>query len=253
MPYAGLGLHVLIAIYFASHVLRTGQDRYWLMILFAFPLLGSLVYFMMIWLPDARRSTQGQMVARGVQKLLDPSRELRGAQEALEVAATPANRLRLADALLGMGRASEAVVQYQAVLSGIYADDPQVRIHLARALVEAGNPQEARTLLDKLIADMPKLKSAEGHLLYARAVAALGDQARAREEFESLVSYYAGLEARARYAEVLLAWGDTARLLALVTETSKIVKRMPGATRDLNKEWITRLKKVESSMSASTA
>jgi hypothetical protein len=253
MPYAGLGLHVLIAIYFASHVLRTGQDRYWLMILFAFPLLGSLVYFLMIWLPDARRSTQGQMVARGVQKLLDPSRELRAAQEALEVAATPANRLRLADALLGMGRASEAVVQYQAVLNGMYADDPQVRIHLARALVEAGNPHEARSLLDKLIAEMPRLKSPEGHLIYARAVAALGDQARAREEFESLVSYYAGLEARARYAEVLLAWGDTARLLALVTDTGKVVKRMPAATRDLNREWITRLKKVESSMSASTA
>jgi hypothetical protein len=253
MPYAGLGLHVLVAIYFASHVLRTGQDRYWLMILFAFPLLGSLVYFLMVWLPDARRSTQGQMVARGVQKLLDPSRELRAAQEALEVAATPANRLRLADALLAMGRASEAVVQYQAVLSGLYADDPLVRIHLARALVEAGNPQEARVLLDRLIADMPKLKSAEGHLIYARAVAALGDRARAREEFESLVAYFAGLEARARYAEVLLAWGDTARLLALVTETNKIVKRMPAAARDLNREWIARLKKVESSMAASTA
>ena len=253
MPYAGLGLHVVIAIYFASHVLRTGQDRYWLMILFAFPLLGSLVYFAMVWLPDARRSTQGQMVARGVQKLLDPSRELRAAQEALEVAATPANRLRLADALLGMGRASEAVVQYQAVLSGLYADDPQVRIHLARAHLEAGNAHEARTLLDKLIADMPKLKSPEGHLIYARSVAALGDRARAREEFESLVGYFAGLEARARYAEVLLAWGETERLLALVTETNKIAKRMPGATRDLNREWLGRLKKVESSMAAPAA
>jgi len=253
MPYAGLGLHVLVAIYFAAHVLRTGQDRYWLMILFAFPLLGSLVYFAMVWLPDARRSTQGQMVARGVQKLLDPSRELRAAQEALEVAATPANRLRLADALLGMGRASEAVVQYQAVLSGLYADDPQVRIHLARALLEAGNAHEARVLLDKLIAEQPKLKSPEGHLIYARAVAALGDRSRAHEEFESLVSYYAGLEARARYAEVLLAWGETARLLPLVTESGKIAKRMPGATRDLNREWIARLKKVESAMAAATS
>ena len=252
MPYAGLGLHVLIAIYFASHVLRTGQDRYWLMILFAFPLLGSLVYFLMVWLPDARRSTQGQLVARGVQKLLDPSRELREAQEALEVAATPANRLRLADALLGMGRASEAVVQYQAVQSGMYADDPQVRIHLARALLEAGQPHEARVQLDRLIAEQPKLKSPEGHMIYARAVAALGDRERAREEFESLVSYYAGLEARARYAEVLLSWRDSARLLALVAETNQIAKRMPGATRDLNREWIARLKKVEGAMTAVT-
>ena len=253
MPYAGLGLHVLVAIYFASHVLRTGQDRYWLMILFAFPLLGSLVYFLMVWLPDARRSTQGQLVARGVQKLLDPSRELRAAQEALDVAATPANRLRLADALHGMGRASEAVVQYQAVQSGIYADDPQVRIHLARALLEAAQPHEARVQLDRLIAEQPKLRSPEGHLVYARAVAALGDRGRAHEEFESLVSYYAGLEARARYAEVLLAWKEGARLTALLTETNTLARRMPAATRELNREWLARLKKVESAMTAVNA
>ena len=33
MP-VGLGLHVLIAIFFAIHVIRTGQDRYWLFVLF---------------------------------------------------------------------------------------------------------------------------------------------------------------------------------------------------------------------------
>jgi hypothetical protein len=253
MPYAGLGLHVLVAIYFAAHVLRTGQDRYWLMILFAFPLLGSLVYFLLVWLPDARRSTQGQLVARGVQKLLDPSRELRAAQEALEVAATPANRLRLADALMGMGRASEAVVQYQAVLSGLYADDPQVRIRLAGALLEAGKPHDARVLLDRLIAEQPRLKSPEGHLLYARSVAALGDRERAREEFEALVSYYAGLEARARYAEVLSSWQDSPRLLALLTETNQIARRMPAATRELNREWLARLKKVETATTATSA
>jgi hypothetical protein len=250
MPFAGLGLHIVIAIYFASHVLRTGQDKYWLMVLFAFPLVGSLVYGLMVWLPDARQSPQGHMVARGVRKLLDPTRELREAQDALDLAATPAHRLRLADALLGAGRASEAVVQYQAVLSGIYADDPQVRIHLARALLEAGKAHDARVLLDQLIAEHPKLKSPEGHLIYARAVAALGDQARAREEFESLVSYYAGLEARARYAEVLLAWHDVERLSSLIAETQKIAKRMPGGAREINKEWLARLKKVEASLSA---
>ena len=251
MPFAGLGLHVIVAIYFAMHASRTGQDRYWMFILFAFPLLGSLVYAITVWLPDVRHTPQGQMVARGVRQLLDPTRELRAAQEALEVSATPANRLRLADALLGAGRASEAVVQYQAVLNGIYADDPQVRIHLARALVEAGQPMEARVLLDKLIAEQPKLKSPEGHLIYARAVAALGDRERSREEFESLVGYYAGLEARARYAEVLLAWREGERLATLLAETQKIAKRMPGGAREINKEWIARLKKVESALATS--
>jgi len=250
MPYAGLGLHIIIATFFAMHASRTGQDKYWMFILFAFPGLGSLVYAITVFLPELRHTREGQMVLRGARQLLDPTRELRSAQDALELSATPANRLRLADALLGAGRASEAVVQYQAVLNGLYADDPQVRIHLARALVEAGQPKEARDMLDKLIAEQPKLKSPEGHLVYARACAAAGDRERARAEFELLVSYYAGLEARARYAEVLLAWQDNERLAALLEETRKIGKRMPGGAREINKEWLARLKKVESSLSA---
>jgi hypothetical protein len=253
MPVAGLGLHVIAAIYFAIHAVRTGQDRYWLFVLFAFPLVGSLVYGLAVWLPDARNSRQGAQVVRGVRQLLDPTRELRAAQEALDVAATPAHRLRLADALLAAGRASEAVVQYQAVLTGLYADDPQVRVHLANALLEAGKPQDAREVLDRLIAEQPALKSPAGHLIYARAVAALGDRVRAREEFDVLVGYFAGLEARARYAEVLLAWQDRERLAALLEDTGKRIKRMPGATRDINKPWIERLKKVEQALRQAAA
>jgi hypothetical protein len=241
----GIGLHVLIAIYFAAHVIRTGQDKYWLWILFAFPFLGSVVYGIMIWLPDARNSRQGRQVMSGVQRLLDPSKELRLAQEALDVTATPDNRLRLADALRNAGRASEAIVQYHAVLVGIYAKDAKIRVHLAAALLDAGKPADAREELERLIAEQPNFKSPEGHLIYARAVAATGDRPKAREEFEALVGYYAGLEARARYAEVLLDWGDRARCQMLVDESMKIAKRMPGAARDINREWLSILKKVE--------
>ena len=45
MPLAGLGLHFLIALFFAIHALRNGRQMYWLLILFSFPLLGSLAYF----------------------------------------------------------------------------------------------------------------------------------------------------------------------------------------------------------------
>jgi hypothetical protein len=244
MPVA-LGLHVVIAIFFASHVLRTGQDKYWLMLLFAFPGLGSLVYALVIWLPEFRRSHSGQMVVRGATKLLDPSKELRAAQEQLDIAATADNRLRLAEALLEYGRPSEAVVQYQAALVGVHAGDPGIRVRLAHALVDAGHPQAAREDLEKLIVDHPGFKSPEGHLVYARALAALDERAKAREEFEVLVGYYAGLEARARYAEALLAWGDGPRLRDLLAEGEKIARRMPAAARDINREWLDRIKVVE--------
>lgn len=244
MPIA-LGLHVVIAIFFASHVIRTGQDKYWLMILFAFPGLGSLVYALMIWLPAFRQSHSGRQVVCGAAKLIDPGKELREAQEQLDIAATADNRLRLAEALLEYGRPSEAVVQYLAALVGVHAGDPGIRVRLAHALVDAGHAQAAREDLDKLIADHPDFKSPEGHLVYARALAALDERPKARAEFEVLVGYYAGLEARARYAEALLAWGDGPRLRDLLAEGDRIARRMPAASREINREWLERIKAVQ--------
>ena len=73
MPIFGLGLHVVIAILFATHAIRSGQDRYWLMILFAFPGIGSLVYALMVWLPEMRHTRHGHALVRGVKQVLDPT------------------------------------------------------------------------------------------------------------------------------------------------------------------------------------
>ena len=54
MTIFGIGIHILIAVFFAIHVVRNGQQLYWLLILFMFPLLGSVVYFFAIYLPNSR-------------------------------------------------------------------------------------------------------------------------------------------------------------------------------------------------------
>jgi hypothetical protein len=244
MPYLGLGLHVVVAVFFAVHAMRSGQDRYWLMILFMFPLLGSVVYALAIWLPDLRYSYRGRTLVRGVRRVLDPTRELRAAQEAFEATATTDNRLRLADALLASGRASEAVPQYQSALSGIHRDDPDIQVRLAAALLEAGHATAARELLDDLIRRRPDFRSQTGHLTYARAVAAEGNRARAREEFETLVSYASGYEAPARYAEVLHSWGEHQRAREVCTTALAQAKRLPAYARKMNKSSLAQLQQL---------
>ena len=61
MPVA-LGLHVLVALFFAVHAIRNGQQIYWLLILFSFPLLGSVVYFFAIYLPNSRLQSGARKV-----------------------------------------------------------------------------------------------------------------------------------------------------------------------------------------------
>jgi hypothetical protein len=244
VPIAGLGLHIIIAICFAVHAMRTGQDRYWLMILFMFPLLGSLVYAIAIWWPDARRSYAGQQIVKGVRNALDPDRELRAAQDAFDLSASADNRLRLAEALLAKNRATEAAVQFRAAMSAVHRDDPVIHVRLAHALLEAGDAAAAREELDALRRAHPNIRSPEGHLIYARALAALDDRDRAREEFDSLIGYYAGFEPRARYAQALQRWGETAAARELAQTSMKQAARLPKYSRRMNHEWIKSLERI---------
>lgn len=54
MPYIAGSLHLIIAVFFAAHALKTGRSTYWIMILLAFPLIGSAAYLVMEYLPDMR-------------------------------------------------------------------------------------------------------------------------------------------------------------------------------------------------------
>ena len=106
MPYIGLGLHVLAAIYFAVHAIRSGQSLYWLILLFSFPLLGSVVYFLAIYFPEARNSRGARQVIRSAKQLMDPSQDLRNVRAELSRTPTLQNRVRLGMTLLDAGQAN---------------------------------------------------------------------------------------------------------------------------------------------------
>jgi len=52
MPFVGLGLRFMIALFFAVHALRSRQQRY-RPIIFSFPLLGSAAYFLVVFFPNS--------------------------------------------------------------------------------------------------------------------------------------------------------------------------------------------------------
>lgn len=243
MPILGLGLHVIVAIIFAVHALRTGQERYWLLVLFLAPLFGSLIYALVVFIPELGRSRQGRQVVRGLRDTLNPGRELREAQLELEHSPTIANRERVADALQAEKRHAEAIQAYRQALGGLNSDDADLQVKLARALLDDGQAQEAQELLEKLQSAQPDFRSSDGRLIHARAVAAAGDRDQARRAFESLLGSFAGLEARARYVEILNGWGEHEAAAKLVEDSLQHVQRLPAGSRKLNEQWIRQLKR----------
>ena len=112
---------------------------------------------------------------RGIRTTLDPEGNLRKFENEMKVTGNVASRQRYADELVRLGRAAEALPIYQTCLTGVFADDPKLLLGFAHAQFAAGDPAAARSTLDDLIRKNPDFKSADGHLLYARAVEAEGD------------------------------------------------------------------------------
>lgn len=99
---------------------------YWLFILFSFPLMGSVAYFFVEYLPELRFNRTARGAAHAVTKFINPDGELRDAQRAFDRAETAGNRIRLAQALLGKGDAPGAAVQRRSFASAHRARLPTI-------------------------------------------------------------------------------------------------------------------------------
>ncbi len=242
MPYFfGIGLHVIIAIYFAVHAVRHQQNVYWLFALFAFPMLGSVVYFFAVYLPSLRQSRGAYVAARAITQFVDPNRVLRESRAQFDRAPTVASRMRLGAALLDAGQAQEAIEHYEAAANGPFADDPALLLGMARAQFALNRYAAAEITLARLFAADPQQRNqAEPALLHARTLAALGSP-DARAAFEAALACASDAAPRCLFADWLAAQPDAAdrrRAQSLFQEIVQDGKHWPRYAREHNREWL---------------
>lgn len=250
MPIFGIGLHVIIAIFFAIHAVRTGRELYWLAILFMFPLFGSVVYFAVVFLPDARLRSGARKAGAVLQKSLDPGHDLRAAQRAFDLTPTAHNQMALAAALLEAGKVADAVAQYDACLQGPFAGDNEINLGAARARLANGQPQAAIALLEQLQARHPNFRPEQSGLLLARAYEEAGMRDAAGALFETLTARFGSLESRA----ALFIWATANRRPDLAQreglELAHARKHMTKQTRALHAELFRRVDAASARQSA---
>jgi hypothetical protein len=243
MRIFGISLYVIIALFFAVHAIRTQQNMYWLLILFLFPGLGSLVYLFAIYLPALRQSRGARATTRAISQFVDPNRAVREARTDFDRAPTVAHRMRLGAALLDAGQAAEALEHYQAAASGPFASDPALLEGLARAQFATGNAPATRDTLEKLFAAHPIARQQPvPALLYARALAATGAP-DTRAAFEASLACASDAAPRCLYADWLAAQpndADRQRARDLYAEIVHDAKHWPRHARDHNAEWLQR-------------
>jgi hypothetical protein len=228
----------LVQIVLNVHAVKTGRSPYWVLILLLVPGIGSVAYFIVELLPDLTGSRGARSALRGVRKTLDPGGDLRRRRREHRLSESVDASRHLAGELIELGNFTEAIEHYETALNGLYEHDPDLMLGLATAQFGNGNYEASKKTLEELIERNPEYRSPDGHLLYARAAEQCGDPDLAESEYRAVAGYYAGAEAKVRYAAFLEKRGKTGDGLKVYEDLVNIAELAPRHYRKAQKRWI---------------
>ena len=233
---------LLIQIAFAIHALRRGYPIFWVFLIVFVPLIGCLLYVIMVLLPEFSQSRMAIDGSRAFRKAINPNKALRELQKAVDVSDTVANRVALAEELLRRGKFDEAIALYERSRAGIYRNDPVVLLGLSAGLVEKGQFGKAKEALDAYAEAHPGNLPAGAGLLLPRALEGLGDHEAALHMYETLMESASGPELKYRYATLLERMGLTTRSRMLFEEVVRDVSLGNRHSQRLNRPWAEKAK-----------
>lgn len=231
-------LTVAIQVIAVVHLFRTGRDMRWLFLIILVPIVGCLAYFFIEVLPSLRNSPAARRALQRAKAAVDPNRGVRKGSLDYERSQNIDTASRLAGELTKAGRYEEAIKVCRDARTGLFEDDPKILLALANAEFTSGDYPAAIVTLDYLRERNPGFRSADGHLVYARALEESGAADRALEEYAALSHYYPGAEARVRQAMLHKKLGQTARASELFAAVLDDARLAPQHFRRSQREWI---------------
>jgi hypothetical protein len=220
------------------HVLKTGRDRYWIWLLLFVPFIGPAAYLVIEVIPEFTSGIRGQRTMRNVKKAVNPEAGLQKHAAAWEQSPNADNARRYAEALLHHGQYSQAGDILEKALSGFFSTEPGLLLLKANLAFETGDHQKASEVLEFIQQENPDFRSAEGHLLYARALEAGGRVEKAVEEYRGVSSYFPGVEARYRMALAMKAGGNPSDARHEFEQLLNDAELAPTHFRKSQKKWL---------------
>jgi hypothetical protein len=229
---------LLLDITLIWHASKTGRLQPWAFIILMIPFAGAIAYIVVELVPEWFGSPGARQARKRMADRLDPEKRYRELSDRLAASDAIANREALAAECLKIGRFNEAERHYDHVLTLPMGVEPSFALGKAQAQFGLARPADALATLDDLKRQWPDFESAEGHLLYARALAEVGRVDEALDEYHALSGYFPGAEARVRYGMLLHMVGRTAEARVVFNELLLQMRRAPKYLRDAQAEWL---------------
>ncbi len=208
-------------------VIRNGRNQLWIMALVFLPGAATIAYLVLEVYPRFQGNRHVRTARARAVAAINPEREVRAARDALDLADTAANRLRLGDALAALGRHEEAVALYRESIRMTVGDpDPRTQGKLASSLYESGQGAEALALLDAIGAPAGQSERDRQQFLRGKIHEYLGRKDEALAIYEDVVTRMPGEEARCRYAALLIAEGWDKKAIKVLEEVEGRMKHL---------------------------
>jgi hypothetical protein len=233
----------LIQLALVIHVLKTDRNRFWILFLIFMPLIGGIAYLVLELIPEFTGSISGQRAVRQVKSTLNPGASLRQHEAAWTQSPNVDNARRYAEALMESGQADKADEIIDQSLKGLFTTEPTLLLLKAQLQFERGQNTDAVTTLESLQEHNPDFRSADGHLLYARALEACERTKDALREYSAVAGYYPGVEARYRLAMCMQAAGNTQSAIAELESIMTDAKLAPPHFRKSQRQWLDAVKR----------
>jgi hypothetical protein len=236
-------LSLLIQAALIVHVIRTGRNTLWILAIALLPGIGSLAYLLAEVLPQLFGGSTARRARFGMQRMIDPNRDLRRAAAEVEISGNVDARRRLGEELFERGQYDEAIEVYRGGLKGIFESDPTLLLGLAQAQFAGQDFAAARTTLELLARQNPEFKSADAKLLYARTLEAQDALDEAEREYSIIAPAFPGAEARLRYGLLLKRRGKMQEARQVLKDLLDGAKLGPAHYRRAQAQWLDRARR----------
>jgi hypothetical protein len=234
---------ILIQAACIVHVIKTGRNQLWIWAIALLPGVGSLAYLVVELLPAAFGSRTARRARSGMQRMIDPDRDLRRASAEVEISGNVDARRRLAEEHFERGQYDAAIEMYRAGLKGIFEHDPVLLLGLARSQFAQRDFGGARASLERLSAQNPEFRSADAQLLYARTLEAEDALEAAERQYATIAPGFPGAEAKLRYGLLLKRRGKTEEAQRVFKDLLDGAQLGPAHYRRAQAEWLDRARR----------
>jgi len=215
---------------------RTGAGWYWYWIIFLFPFLGPIAYFVVVRTPLFAGSSS-TLVPPHVVRRQQARRRLRELQIQLAHWRGPGILTEAGEELLVLGKYREAEAHFrEAQQNGAGVED--VSFGLAQALEMQGRWAEAAALLEALVQVEPDSHLGEGPLHLGRALDESGRRDEAEAALRKVLEKRTVIEAQIRLARILYAKGQKEEADRIVAEVRNDAKLLPRYLKRRHRPWL---------------